>query len=158
VKPDRKPVDTVAVPSRDVLDPILGFKLRLSHKAAQEDWAASAREQGITLTQVQAGMVMLIGDNPGLTQVELAQLMQVETPTMSQALSPLVANGLIRRETRPSDRRARALVLTDAGNAMLDNLHRFQQVREARLCRNLSADERRELHRLLERVMATAQS
>jgi MarR family transcriptional regulator for hemolysin len=58
----------------------------------------------------------------GIRQVELAQLIGVEGPSLVRILDKLAAAGLVRRESDSSDRRANLLWLTEQGQALLEQL------------------------------------
>ncbi|WJI15873.1 MULTISPECIES: MarR family winged helix-turn-helix transcriptional regulator [Pseudoxanthomonas] len=58
----------------------------------------------------------------GVRQIELAQLIGVEGPSLVRILDKLAAAGLVRRENDVSDRRANKLWLTEAGEAIRQQL------------------------------------
>lgn len=53
---------------------------------------------------------------------ELAQVINISRPAISQGVNTLVNKGLVRRTTDKSDRRYVQLTLSDAGNALLDGI------------------------------------
>jgi DNA-binding MarR family transcriptional regulator len=81
--------------------------LALRHHAWEE------RERtGLTPTQAQ--IVALLGSRGALRVGEIARLLAVSQPTVSDALAALSAKGLVSRRAA-SDRRAQLVELTDAG-------------------------------------------
>ncbi|WCE05918.1 MarR family transcriptional regulator [Pseudoxanthomonas sp. JBR18] len=60
----------------------------------------------------------------GLRQVELAQLIGVEGPSLVRILDKLAAAGLVERQCDASDRRANLLWLTAEGEALREQLER----------------------------------
>ena len=64
----------------------------------------------------------MIAENPGITQGALAHMIEVEAPTLSQMLSPLVKSGMIRRgrSAETSSRfRWRSAVLQHQGHGVV---------------------------------------
>ncbi|ARP87906.1 MarR family winged helix-turn-helix transcriptional regulator [Bordetella genomosp. 9] len=63
--------------------------------------------------------LLLIGrSGGGLRQVELAQQLGMEGPSLVRLLDKLAGLGLVRRQCDANDRRANQLWLTDAGQAL----------------------------------------
>ena len=52
--------------------------------------------------------------NEGITQSELADVLEVERPTLGRLLDRLEASGWVRREADPADRRAKRVFITEA--------------------------------------------
>lgn len=82
--------------------------LALRHHAWEE------RERtGLTPTQAQ--IVALLGSRGALRIGEVARLLAVSQPTVSDALAVLVAKGLVARRPAAADRRVQLVELTDRG-------------------------------------------
>lgn len=88
-------------------------------------WQAAVRAalRPVGLTHVQfvllASLAYLDADGP-VTQKQLADHAACDAMMTSQVLRALEEQGLVRREPHPTDRRARALVVTDAGRELAD--------------------------------------
>ena len=54
-------------------DDLVGYRLRRVHAGFVEAWRTFWTAEGLSLTPVQGGILMLIASRPGLTQTELAQ-------------------------------------------------------------------------------------
>lgn len=67
-------------------------------------------------------LLMIGRSGGGIRQVELAQLIGVEGPSLVRILDKLAAAGLVRRESDANDRRANLLWLTEEGQAQLGHL------------------------------------
>src|SRR5690349_8638722 len=63
------------------LSNVAGYLLRRTHTAFQSYWMAKFHTPQTPITPVQGGMLVVLSDNPGLTQTELARIMNVEGPT-----------------------------------------------------------------------------
>ncbi|WP_339065805.1 MarR family winged helix-turn-helix transcriptional regulator [Teredinibacter turnerae] len=74
-----------------------------------------ARLTGSELTHAQARALIHISRNPGVRQVELAELLNIQPITLARQLDQLVASNLVERRAHPTDRRAYCLyTLPDA--------------------------------------------
>lgn len=135
------------------LDEVLGFQLRRAHMLFAEHWQRSFRDQPGRVTPMQGGMLLTIEKRPGLTQTALAHLMDVEGPTLMQALDKLEQGGLVQRSRRADDRRSYALHLTDKGHQAVAAVRHYVPHREAELLTGLSDRERAILLDLLKRVV-----
>jgi DNA-binding MarR family transcriptional regulator len=83
--------------------------------------------------------------------------MDVEGPTLVEALSKLEGKGLVSRIRRVGDRRSYALQLTAAGRRVVALVKEFVPDREAELLIDLSDEERSVLLDLLHRVVRRGQ-
>jgi len=71
------------------------------------------RVKSLGLTRAQWWVLNHLYRNDGLTQTELAELLEIEKPTLGRLLDRLEAKGWVRREDDRSDRRAWRVYLTD---------------------------------------------
>jgi hypothetical protein len=71
---------------------------------------------------------------------------------MTYVIDALAEGGHVERQPHPSDRRIRQVVATDAGRALLASARVALHDVEEALMRDLAADERTALRRLLARV------
>ncbi len=136
---------------------LLGFQLRRAHTLFALHWQLSFRGQSPRVTPMQGGMLLVIESQPGLTQAMLARIMDVEGPTLLQALGKLEQNGLVTRTRRDGDRRSFALQLTRAGQRAIVLVKDFVPHREQELLTDLSEEERSLLLDLLRRVVRRGQ-
>lgn len=136
----------------NALSNVLGFKIRNLHNRLNLSWNARFARRGLGLTPVQGGILVMISENPGITQVALAQMMEVEAPTLSQMLAPLVKSDMVRRDRSAADARASALSLTKSGVEMCGLLKQEMQARERDVLKNLTKNERKQLHALLDKL------
>jgi DNA-binding MarR family transcriptional regulator len=127
------------------LSNVLGYLLRRSHNAFQSYWMNTFYSPLRPITSVQAGMMVVIGATPGLTQTELAKIMNVEGPTLMQSIDRLEQNGFLTREPRVGDRRSNSLKLSTAGIDMLENINDFLPDRDAALFVRLNRPRNRSI-------------
>lgn len=74
------------------------------------------------LSRALAGPLMRIWQHDGLRQNALAELMDVEGPSLVRILDQLGASGLVVRRSDPADLRARTLHVTEAGAALAQRI------------------------------------
>lgn len=93
------------------------------------------QEQGLSL--MQAMLLHLIHEHPGIGVAELARMQQVRSPTMSGQVKALEAAGLVERAPSAHDRRRSGLHASPAGLQALrqlrDRRHDWLSQRIARL-------------------------
>ena len=95
-----------------------------------------------------------VEDSPGLTIGDLAGRLEVGRATAGQLVDRMVRGGWVERSPSPDDRRAQIVTATSKARAMLKELAPRQSALEHEILQDLSADERRILLALLERIRA----
>jgi DNA-binding MarR family transcriptional regulator len=103
--------------------------------------------------QVLAGL----GEGPPRTQLTLARTLGVDRTVMTYLLDELEGAGLVERRPDPADRRARHVLLTEAGRARLCDLERRLRDAEDHLLAPLEPAERDVLRTLLQRLAVGAE-
>ena len=76
---------------------------------------------GVSLREVMLMIYVRNSPSSKLSRVELARQLCVSPATVTRATRPLEKIGLLDREADPRDARLSYVVLTDAGNELLDN-------------------------------------
>jgi DNA-binding MarR family transcriptional regulator len=109
----------------------------------------------LKLAPGQYSALVLIGANPGMSQLDLAVAIGLDGSTLVPITNRFVKLGWIRRTRRQSDRRVYSLRITPAGQAVLDEAWPLIEQRESKLATVLNARERRELIDMLSRIDAT---
>lgn len=78
--------------------------------------------RGLGITGPQWRVLARIGDRPGMTQIALASLLEVEPITVARQIDRLEKLGLVERRPDPGDRRAWLLHLTAQAAPLMDQL------------------------------------
>ena len=81
---------------------------------------ARARDHGMTLAQWK--ILVRLEQQPGMSQNELAALLEVEPITVGRLIDRLERHGTVKRRPDPSDRRIWRLHLTEAAQPMLKEI------------------------------------
>lgn len=80
------------------------------------------RVQQLGVTRAQWRVLAVLGREPGLKQVSLAERLDIEPITLSRTIDRLQQAGLVTRRPDPADRRAWRLELTKAAEPLLAKL------------------------------------
>lgn len=96
-----------------------------------------------------------IAADEGISQQACGAALKVAPSRMVALVDELERKGLVERRPNPSDRRARALFVTDEGRRVLGQAFEAIGRNEAEVFASLSAAERNELRRLLLAVSAS---
>lgn len=131
----------------------VGYLLRRASSVFTTHWSHQLAGEPVTVTPVQCGMMILVDENPGLTQIELARLLKVEGSTLWQLVDRLLELGLIHRYRVPNDRRAFAIHLSRNGRQALRRFERGLDQHQQSLLACLSEKERKALPAMLLRVI-----
>ncbi|PJE27677.1 MarR family transcriptional regulator, transcriptional regulator for hemolysin [Pseudooceanicola antarcticus] len=95
---------------------------RLS-RAMRKCYDALARQRGISYARMEA--LLVIRNQEGLSQTELAERLMIETPTLNRTLDGLERDGYVARLADKADKRIRRVVLTESARAEADELTAF---------------------------------
>ncbi|HVH63629.1 MAG TPA: MarR family winged helix-turn-helix transcriptional regulator [Candidatus Dormibacteraeota bacterium] len=94
-----------------------------------------------------------IRDHPGVTQQELESALFMDANTVVLILNELEAAQFSVRRRDPQDRRRHIVDITDAGRKAIERADKARESLEDEVLSGLSAEERKALRRLLERVL-----
>ena len=128
----------------------IGFHLRLAQEASFQAFARRVGE--VELSPGRFALLMLIGENPGISQAALGRASGRDKSTLSPAVDDLQRRGLVVRERPAGDRRAYALSLTEAGAAMLATLTEHGRAHDRELDRIVGGAEKARFLRILRRI------
>lgn len=93
------------------------------------------------MTRAQWAILIWLERQPGLSQKELAELLEVEPITVARLIDRLEANGMVERRPDPKDRRIWRLHLQPAAHAELEEISRQRAELNRLLTTNLSPAE-----------------
>lgn len=132
---------------------LVGYGMKRAFMVIGADLARTLEPHGLRMLTFTA--LTLVAGNPGLSQSQLAEAMQVERPNLVVIVDQLEAAGLITRDRVPTDRRAYALRVTAEGARRLAEASAAVASHEAALLAGLTAQERATLMALLNRIETT---
>jgi DNA-binding MarR family transcriptional regulator len=128
----------------------LGYALRRAQVRSYEMFHQWLGESGLSPARVTA--LSIIASQPDTNQAELARQLGISGPTVFKLVDALEESGLICRMDVATDRRRYALALTAIGRTRMAQIKTQLDAYELRLAEGLSANERKQLLSLLERV------
>ena len=95
------------------------------------------------LTRAQGVILARLSRQPGLSQIELAAICEVEPITIGRLVDRLEARELLERRPDPNDRRIRRLHLLPAAQSIIAKIETYKADLDAWLLGAVSAEERR---------------
>lgn len=138
----------VADSLKNSLEGRLGYQLRRASVTMMASLAKRMAHIGVTTTE--ASILILVADNPTVTQTELARTLGIKRANMVPLVTGLMARKLLARE--PADGRSHALHLTAAGAQVVRQAQRQMQDHENHYFGGLSAAESKRLLAMLRAV------
>lgn len=133
-----------------ILHSFVGYHMRRAANVLQADLARTLRE--IDLRMITMSVLVVIVENPGLRQSQLADALAIERPNLVSILDELEQRNLVVRTRVPTDRRAYALTPTRAGEKLAARALELTRVHEDRVLKDIKPDERRMLVSLMQRI------
>lgn len=114
---DSKQKQGAPVITDTALRQFVGFNVKRGMNVIHFDLKQTLDPFGLRMVTFSA--LLLIGDNPGLSQAQLAQALSMERPNLVSIVDELAGRDLVTRDRVPTDRRTYALRLTTAGARLL---------------------------------------
>jgi len=148
-KPDTQPARSIDI-NYQTLNRFVGYHMKRAFNVVQADLTQTLKPFDLRMLTYTA--LVLIVDNPGLSQSQLAAAMDIERPNLVVIVDELERRDLIVRNRVPADRRAYALKATLAGRRLYEKAVAAVVAHEARLFANLDTDTRDALIKALSTV------
>jgi len=101
----------------------LYFNLNALTRKVNRIWEAEFRQTG--LSPPHAYLMRLVLDEPGLSQKQLAEELQLDPSTVTRFVDALAARQLVRRDTSSSDRRSATVFPTREGKRLQKKLEKI---------------------------------
>lgn len=113
---------------------------------------------GLQISPSQLTLLEYVAAAPGCGIQEMAEGLELATPTVSISIRQLEKNGLISRKPDPNDGRAVQLFLTKTGKETYQRAQNFHQKKFEQILKGLSPSERETLVGLLEQAICAAEN
>lgn len=133
-----------------LLPGLVGYQLRRAQIETFQHFVSNLGDEGMRPGWF--GLLIIVANNPGLSQTQLARSLGVDGSTMVAMIDRMEQSGWVARSRSKTDRRSHELHLTDAGAAMLARVTPMVRDHDGAITANLSESESRELLRLLRKV------
>jgi len=133
------------------LSELLGYSLKRAQLKVFEDFLRCVAP--LQLTPAQFSVMLLLDNNPGRNQTEIANTLGILRPNFVAMLDGLESRDLCARIRSTNDRRSHILVLTDKGRAVLARAKKLVAAKhEARLNELLGPANRAALLAMLGKI------
>ncbi len=129
-----------------------GFNLRMAQASSFQAFSRLSQEVGENPGRF--ATLLLISENPGISQTMLSRANGRDKSTLTPVLEDLVRRGLVKRRRTHNDRRTYRLKLTPAGEKTLAKLTGCARRHERNLDRLIGARERKKFIAILKRITA----
>lgn len=133
-----------------LLPGLVGYQLRRAQIETFQHFATTLGDEGMRPGWF--GLLIIVAQNPGLSQTQLARTLGVDGSTMVSMIDRMEASGWVARTRSKIDRRSHELHLTDAGTALLARITPMVRDHDSAITANLTDSESAELLRLLRKV------
>jgi MarR family transcriptional regulator for hemolysin len=110
------------------------------------------RAKSLGLTYARARALAVIARMEGATQRELAEELEIETPSLKRLLDGLEGSGFIARTAADGDRRANNVHLTDMARGQADAILRFMDDVRGQVFADISPEELEIAQRVLDQM------
>ena len=111
-----------------------------------------ARAQGLGLTRAQWRVLIHLGPREGINQKALAEILELDTVTLSRHIDRLEAAGWVERRADPADRRAWLIYLSKTAGPTLDRMEELAVETQAEALGALSPADQERLLTMLSAV------
>lgn len=143
--------DPMVKPDRTLRE-FAGYSMKRAFNAVQTDVNLTLAPFGLRMVTFSA--LVVIVDNPGLRQSQLAEILAIERPNLVLIIDELETREWIIRERAEDDRRAYSLQATLAGRQLHDKALAAVRAHEKRMTRGISTRQWEELLAVLTRIEA----
>jgi DNA-binding MarR family transcriptional regulator len=116
------------------------------------------RVRAVGLTRAQWLVIARVHRRPGLSQSEVAELLEIEKASAGRLIDRMEAKGWLTRRADASDRRINRLHLTPAAEQLHATIWPIAETTVDDALGDLSVEERRRLTRLMTRVKSKLQA
>ena len=128
----------------------LGYALRRAQIAVFDNFIGVLAD--LQLRPAQYSVLLVVEENPGRKQTEIAAALGIQRPNFVAMLDGLQKRGLVTRARSPLDRRSHSILLTPAGSALLAQAREAVRRHERGLCALIGGAEHDHLLDLLWRL------
>ena len=136
-------------PSDYIVDSQVGFLMRVAMQRHTSIFMANMIED---LTQTQFAVMAKLHEVGPSSQNHLGRLVYLDAATIKGVVDRLGLRGFVTTGSDPTDRRRRAVSLTDKGTKVMDAAIRVASKISTKTLRPLTAEEQRTLTRLLKKI------
>lgn len=146
--------------ARKIADECPGIRIRMASRVVTRIYDEALRPLGIQESQLSVLVAVAMFGEKGANIGALASVLVVDRTTLTRNLRPLERAGLVRVARSPEDARARIVLLTRAGERMIETAHPVWEKVQKQIAKALGAERvdaiRSRLDELVVRLQPTA--
>lgn len=128
----------------------IGYDLKRAFAVIQADVNATLAPFGLRM--VTFSVLVVIRDNPGLKQMQLAEILAIERPNLVLILDELEHLKAVVRRRAPTDRRAHEVTVTLTGRRLCDRAVEAVERHDIRMTEGIADKDSAALHEALRRI------
>lgn len=128
----------------------IGLKLHVLARQMRNRFDRTVANLGVTRSQW--SMIVVVARNPGATQRSIAEMLEMSEASAGRLIDRLCAEGLLQRQERFDDRRARAVYVTEKAEPLLAKLGELARVGEESVYKGFANGELEQLKNYLDRL------
>ena len=132
----------------------LTYLLAQANREINRQLEARLAKEGVPVEQWR--ILKVLSDGNGRSMGELAEAVLLNHPTLTKIVDRMVSDGLVYRVQDPQDRRKVLMFCSDRGRALCQRLNSLAMSQEAHIVENYGNKSTRELKRLLESLIDSA--
>lgn len=106
----------------------------------------------LSLTKGQYLYLVRIGENPGIIQEKVADMLKVDRTTAARAIQKLVDNNFVEKRVDEKNKKIKKLYVTEKGEAIWPYIARENRYSNVVALKGFSTKEAEALHKALEKV------
>ena len=137
------------------LESNVGFLVSDAHRLITAAVDKSMQPLGLTRSQLRVLMHLMRGD--GVTQVDIAEHLDLGKVAVGGLIDRLEEKGLVERRNHPTDRRAKNIFLTKNVDSLLQPMQSLGESLMTSLLTNISEQEYEQLTQLLKTIKTNCQ-
>lgn len=130
----------------------ISLKLAIIARQMRAHFDQAAADLGVTRSQWT--VIVVVSGRPGATQRVVAEALEISEASAGRLIDRLVTEGFVERRPKQDDKRAHAIFLTEAGEALTGKLAELGRQSEASTFADFSDEDLATFERLLEKMAA----
>lgn len=134
------------------LDSILFYSIDRAIRTYRQYAQKQLKKNGFSITVDQWLVIKCLLENPGVSQVELADRVFKDNASVTRILNLLVKAGYLEREVRSSDRRRSQLTVTENGKQTIEAVDQIVIVNRSHALSGISVTEIETAHAVMDRI------
>lgn len=134
----------------------IGLRLSVVARLMRQDFDRRIASLGVTRSQWT--MIVVVARQPGATQRQIAEILEMSEASAGRLIDRLCADGYLVRAERDDDRRARSVTITEKTQPLLECLADIGGASQKHVFRNFSDEELEQFGHLLDKLYANLQT